>query len=67
MSWSFKVERIIHQIPTNSQLVPIRTADFQSQNRSTVGALNPVSGSPVPPVGSSPPAPGTNGNVIDLG
>jgi hypothetical protein len=62
ISWTFKVERIIHQIPQTAKLVPFRTAQFQSTNRSTSGALNPTSGSPV-----AQPAPGTNGNIIDLG
>lgn len=66
LSWSFKVEKIIHQIPQNSQMVPFRTAEFQSLNRSTSGVLNPPKGTPVAPPGGSPPAPGTHGDVIDL-
>jgi hypothetical protein len=67
LSWTFKVERIIHQIPQNSQMVPFRTAEFQSKNRSTSGALNPSSGIKVSPPGGTPVVPGTHGDIIDLG
>ena len=69
LSWTFKVEKIIHQIPQNSKALPFRTAEFQSMNRSQSGALNPTPasvGTPVAPPGGSPPVPGTHGDVIDL-
>lgn len=47
LSWTFKVERIIHQIPKNSQLIIPRSASFQSSNRTTTVALNPVTGGDV--------------------
>jgi len=67
LSWTFKVERIIHQIPQNSRMIPFRSAAFQSQNRSTSGALNPSSGIKVASPGGTPAVPGTHGDVIDLG
>jgi hypothetical protein len=47
LSWTFKVERIIHQIPKNSQLIIPRSVSFQSSNRTTTVALNPVTGGDV--------------------
>lgn len=47
INWTFKVERIIHQIPQNSQLIPIRSTAFTSRNRTTSAALNPASGTAV--------------------
>lgn len=49
LSWSFKVEKIIQQIPQNSIPINQRSVAFQSQNGTTLNAIRPPTGTPVAP------------------
>ncbi len=47
LSWSFKVEKILQQIPQNSNPLTPRTVNFQSKNGTTLNAIQPSAGTPV--------------------
>lgn len=49
LNWSFKVEKIIQQIPQNSIPLTPRSASFQSRNGTTGNAIKPPVGTPVAP------------------
>jgi hypothetical protein len=47
LSWSFKVEKILQQIPQNSIPLTPRSVAFQSKNGTTGTAIKPPTGTPV--------------------
>lgn len=47
LSWSFKVEKILQQIPQNSMPLTPRSVAFQSKNGTTGTAIKPQTGKPV--------------------